>query len=304
MTILEQLPHGARVSIIRLRSMGDCVLTTPGLVLLKRARADLKIGVAVEEPFRAVFEGNTSADQLLAPTWQAVRRWKPAMCVNLHGGTRSQWITALSGAKWRAGFAHHSFTFAYNVKIPRAQRILGVNRMVHTAEHLASAFFALGVPIERVPRAQLTATESPIGGRYAVLHPFASAPDKQWPAERFCEVARFLQLWNIHPVFLAAPADDAAPFRAHQIIQGDLANAKAVLSRASVFIGNDSGPAHIAAAFGVPSVVFFSSSNPAIWGPWRTESEIIVAPDGLNKVNVSRVIAALERLRVFEEAHA
>jgi heptosyltransferase III len=304
MTILEQLPEGARVSIIRLRSMGDCVLTTPGLALLKRARADLKIGVAVEDRFRALFEGSPAADHLLAPTWQAVRRWKPAMCVNLHGGRRSQWMTALSGARWRAGFAHHSLSFAYNLKIPRAQEILGVNRTVHTAEHLASAFFALGVPIGRVPRAQLAAAESPIRGRYAVLHPFASAPEKQWPAERFREVGRYLQLWNIHTVVLAAPADDPAPFGSHQVIQGDLANAKAVLSKASVFIGNDSGPAHIAAAFGVPSVVLFSSSNPAIWGPWRTESEIIVAAGGLHHVNVSRVIAALERLRMFEEAHA
>jgi ADP-heptose:LPS heptosyltransferase len=83
-----------------------------------------------------------------------------------------------------------------------------------------------------------------------------------------------------------------------------LSEAKAALSAASVFIGNDSGPAHIAAAFGVPSVVLFSTSNPAIWGPWRTESEIVVAPDGLPKVSVSRIIAALERLRIFEEAHA
>ena len=304
MTILEQLPLGSRVGVIRLRSLGDCVLTTPGLALLKRARADLKIGVAVEQRFAPVFESSPAADQIPAPTWQALRRWKPSLCLNLHGGTRSQWMTAFSGAKWRAGFAHHNFTFAYNVKIPRAQRILSVNRTVHTAEHLASAFFALGVPIEDVPRAQLTAAESPITGRYAVLHPFASAPEKQWPAERFCEVARYLELWNIHPVFLAGPGDDPAPFRAHRVFQGSLPEMKAVLSKASVFIANDSGPAHVAAAFSVPSVVLFSTSNPAIWGPWRTESEIVVAPEGLSKVNVSRVIAALERLRMFEEAHA
>jgi ADP-heptose:LPS heptosyltransferase len=77
-----------------------------------------------------------------------------------------------------------------------------------------------------------------------------------------------------------------------------------LLSKAAVFIGNDSGPAHVAAAFGVPSIVLFSTSNPAIWGPWRTESEIIVARDGLKGVSVSRVVAALERLRIFEEAHA
>jgi heptosyltransferase III len=304
MSILEQLPEGSRVGIIRLRSLGDCVLTTPGLSLLRGTRADLKIGVAVEPRFAPVFEQSPITDQILAPTWQAMRAWKPLLCLNLHGGTRSQWMSALSGARWRAGFAHHTFTFAYNVKIPRAQRILNVNRTVHTAEHLASAFFALGVPVQDVPRAQLGAAESPIPGRYAVLHPFAATPEKQWPAERFSEVARYLELWNIVPVFLAGPGDDVQPFRGHRIIQASLSEAKAVLSKATVFIGNDSGPAHVAAAFGVPSVVLFSASNPAIWGPWRTEAEIVVAPDGLDKVNVSRVIAALERLRMFEEAHA
>ncbi len=311
MTILEQLPQGSRVAIIRLRSLGDCVLTTPALTLLNRARSDLKIGVSVEPPFAAVFEGSPAISEILAPACRAVRNWKPSLCVNLHGGTRSQWITGLSGAKWRAGFAHHSTTLAYNFKIGRAQRILGVNRTVHTAEHLASAFFALGVPLQEVPRAEMSAGDSPIDAgdppihpRYAVLHPFASTPGKQWPPERFCEVARYLELWNIAPVFLAGPGDDAQAFSAHRVFRGTLTAAKAVISRAAVFIGNDSGPAHIAAAFSVPTLVFFSTSNPAIWGPWRTESEIVVAPDGLNQVSVSRVIAALERLRVFEEAHA
>jgi ADP-heptose:LPS heptosyltransferase len=193
---------------------------------------------------------------------------------------------------------------AYNIRIGRAQQILGVNRTVHTAEHLASAIFAMGAPLCDVPAARLCAGPSPLQGRYAVLHPFASTPEKRWPSERFCELARYLQLWNIKPIFLAGGADDASPFHPHQVFQGSLTEAKAVISKALVFIGNDSGPAHIAAAFRVPSVVLFSSSNPAIWGPWRTESEIVVAPDGFTKVSVSRVIAALERLRTLEEAHA
>lgn len=314
MSVLEKLPEGAAVAVIRLRSMGDCVLTTPGLALLKRARPDLRVGVAVEERFAAVFEANPSVDGILAPVWQAVRDWKPALCLNLHGGTRSQWMTALSGARWRAGFSHHRTTIAYNLKIPRAQRILAIHRTVHTAEHLASAFFALGVPIEEVPRAEVftretagvdsSAAETPLGGRYAVLHPFASTPDKQWSADRFCEVARYLQLWNIAPVFLAGPTDDISPFHKHYVHQGSLNEAKNLLSKAIAFIGNDSGPAHLAAAFSVPSVVLFSTSNPAIWGPWRTESEVVVASEGMEKVSVSRVIAALERLRTLEEAHA
>lgn len=304
MNILQQLPQGAHVCVIRLRSLGDCVLTTPALSLLFRARPDLRVGVAVEDRFRTVFEGTPGHASILAPNWQAVRNWRPELCLNLHGGARSQWMTALSGAKWRAGFAHHRTTLAYNVKIPRAQEILRVNRTVHTAEHLASAFFALGVPVQEIPRAQLSACDSPVKQRYAVLHPFASAPAKQWPAERFCEVARYLKLWNIHPVFLAGQADDVAPFRAHQVFQGKLSESKAVMSKACFFIGNDSGPAHMAAAFGVPSVVLFATSNPSIWGPWRTECEILIARDGLHHVSVSRVIAALERLCMFKEAHA
>jgi ADP-heptose:LPS heptosyltransferase len=309
MTVLEQLPPGARIAVIRLRSLGDCVLTTPALALLKEARPDLTLGIVVERRFRAVFEGNPGVGDILAPDWATVRRWKPALCVNLHGGTRSQWITALSGAKWRAGFANHNTTLAYNIKIPRAQKILGVRRTVHTAEHMASAFFALGVPLRDVPRARIFVDESFAGGphlpgRYAVFHPFASAPDKQWRAERFCEVARYLSLWNIKPVFLAGPRDDTWAFRAHQVARGSLSDAKALLSRAAVFIGNDSGPAHLAAAFGVPSIVLFGPSNHAIWGPWQTESEIVVAPEGLKEVSVSRVIAAVERLKIVEEAHA
>jgi heptosyltransferase-3 len=305
MSVLERLPEGARVCIIRLRSLGDCVLTTPALALLHEARPDLEIAVVVEPRFTAVFEGNPAVCGTLEPSWRYVRAWRPHLCVNLHGGTRSIWMTLLSGAPWRAGFVHHNFTFAYNLKIGRAQEILGVRRTVHTVEHLASAFFALGVPDTEIPRAQLfSKIVSPVSGHYAILHPFASAPEKIWPAHHFCEVARYLQLWNIEPIFLAARHDDTAPFEMHRVFKGSLDEVKALVAGASLFIGNDSGPAHIAAAFGLPTVVLFGPSKPAIWGPWRTESEIITAPDGLERLPVSRVIASLDRLRSLNEAHA
>lgn len=306
MTVLERLDHGARFSIIRLRSLGDCVLTTPAIDVLHRHRPDLQVGVVVEPRFRPIFEGNPAVSTLIDPTWQAVRKFKPTICLNLHGGSRSLWMTLLSGAKWRAGFAHHNFTFAYNLKIGRAQAILGVRGTVHTAEHLASAMFALGVPFQDVPQAQLfsPALPSPSNGRYAILHPFASTPSKAWPAQRFCELARYLALWKIEPLFLAGPGDNITPFSSHKVLQPSLTDTKSLISAASVFIGNDSGPAHMAAAFSIPTVVFFSTSNSAVWGPWRTESEVVLEPDGLQNLSVSRVVAALERLRIFEEAHA
>lgn len=295
--------------VIRIRSLGDCVLTTPALSLLKRFRPDLTIGVVVEERFSPMFADHPDVAAVIEPAWQAVRRFRPTLCINLHGGTRSLWMTALSGAKFRAGFAHHAITLPYNLRIGRAQEILGVNRTVHTAEHLASVAFALGVPINPIPRASLAPGDFPaeaeaFGPRYAVIHAFAAAPEKCWPIPRFAEVGRFLALWNITPVFLAGPGDDVSRLEGQRVFRGPLQQAKAVLSRAVLFVGNDSGPAHVAAAFNVPSVVLFGPSKPAIWGPWRTESEIVVAPEGLANVSVSRVIAAVERLRVLEEAHA
>ena len=67
-----------------------------------------------------------------------------------------------------------------------------------------------------------------------MLHPFASAPEKRWPTDKFCELARYLKLWNLEPVFLAAPGDDREPFSTHRVFSGSLADAKALVAKASL----------------------------------------------------------------------
>src|SRR5579871_4486077 len=96
--VLESLPQGGRVAVIRLRSLGDCVLTTPALEILKRSRPDLELAVVVEERFRAVFEQNPFVSMLLPPRAAPLRAWRPDLCLNLHGGGTSARLTALSGA--------------------------------------------------------------------------------------------------------------------------------------------------------------------------------------------------------------
>ncbi|MGH9594250.1 MAG: glycosyltransferase family 9 protein, partial [Bryobacteraceae bacterium] len=255
--LLERLPSGSRIAVIRLRSLGDCVLTTPALALLKSHRPDLRVSVVVEERFAAVFEGNPDVNEILPPRISAVTASRPEVVLNLHGGTRSMALTMASRAGTRAGFAHHAYSLLYTARIPRAQEILGVERKVHTAEHIASAMFWMGVPQTEIPRARLAAEAAPPAPGYAVLHPFASAPEKTWTAAGFLEVARYLkENAGLDPVFLAGPRDDAgmfAPFRVYR--NAPLAQVKSLLSGARIFVGNDSGPAHVAAAFGVPVVV-------------------------------------------------
>ncbi len=296
-SVLEGLPPASRVAVIRLRSLGDCVLTTPALAILRRFRPDLRIAIAVEPRWRPIFEGNPDLDEILDPTLSAVRRFRPELCVNFHGGTRSAWMTALSGARWCAGFGHYRYQFAYNVRIPRAQEILNLDRTVHTAEHLASAMFYLGAPAGEIPRAWLSATHHVAPA--AVIHPIAATPAKTWKAVGFLEVARKLQASGTEVVFIGGAGDNLTPFRRFRTIAGaPLSEIKNLLASASLFLGNDSGPAHMAAAFGVPSVVIFGDSDPAIWGPWRTPSEVITATERISAVTAEQVLSALARLRV------
>jgi ADP-heptose:LPS heptosyltransferase len=261
----------------------------------------------VEDRFRAVFEGNPDLDEMLPPALGALRRWRPRLCLNLHGGGRSAWMTALSGARYRAGFGHFRYQAVYNVHIPRAQEILGVERKVHTAEHLASAVFYLGAAICEIPRAKVVVgnagTSAGTAGMSAcatgakataVIHPFATTAGKTWGAGGFVEVAQHLRQTGVEPVFIGGGGDDLSPFRAFRVISGaPLSEIKSLIAGASLYVGNDSGPAHMAAALGVPAVVIFTASDPAIWGPWRTASEVVTAPAG-----VAQVLEALARLRV------
>jgi len=298
-TVLDRLRHGARVSVIRLRSMGDCVLTTPALALLKAHRWDLCIRVIVEPQFQAVFEGNpdvTEISEKVAPS---------DLVLNLHGGTRSMLMTAASRAKVRAGFVQHRFAFIYTHRIPRAQEILGVDRKVHTAEHLASAMFWLGVPQTEIPGARVFSKSRAEKLPYAVIHPFAATPEKTWPADRFLAIARHLRASAaMESVFIAGPGDNPAPFREFRVyVNESLDRVKGLISGAELFVGNDSGPAHIAAACWRPVVVLFGPSDPVVWAPWRTEARVLASPEGIQRISLEQVIEALVALKVYRWAN-
>ncbi len=296
--VLERLPSGARVGVIRLRSLGDCVLTSPALALLKQARPDLQVAVVVENAFAPVFAGNPDVDRIFSPAASELANWHPALTLNLHGGSRSVALILAARSEFRAGFAHFRYRAAYNVRIPRTQEILQVDRKVHTAEHLASAMFFLGVPAREIPQARLFAAARPRSRPYAVIHPMASAPDKTWPAAGFLAVAEQIEKrLGLDAVFVAGPGESLAQFSAYECLTGaPLEELKSLLAGAGLFIGNDSGPAHIAAAFSVPVVALFGSSDPEIWRPWRTESVVLTGDNGIASIQVDTVFGAIDSL--------
>jgi heptosyltransferase III len=300
LNVLDSIGQGAHVVIVRLRSLGDCVLTTPAIHILKSHRPDVRISIVVEDRFAAIFEDNPDIASILPPGVKGVAFRRPELCINFHGGSRSLALTAASAARYRAGFGHFRASRVYNIRIPTAQEILGVDRKVHTAEHLASAMFYLGAKRQPIPRAKLYAERTRPLRPYAVLHPFAATAEKTWPVERFLRLAEHLSKQGLEPVFLAGPGDDASRFSNFRVLAGSpLRESKVLLAGASLFVGNDSGPAHMAAAFGMPVVVLFGPSDHVIWAPWQVESEVLKGDAGdIGSIRVDRVVQAVDQLRV------
>lgn len=124
--------------------------------------------------------------------------------------------------------------------------------------HLPFTFFpALPPSPQGVPRIPVPA--APVGD-FAVIHPFSGSPKKNWPLENFRALAARLPLtvkWSAGP---DEQLDDALRF-------DGLYHLGCWLSTARIYIGNDSGISHLAAAVGTPVVAIFTCTDPRIWAP-------------------------------------
>src|SRR5260370_14656973 len=116
-TVLQRLPMGARVAVIRLRSLGDCVLSTPALQLLRQSRPDLEIGVVAEDAFAAVFAGNPDVSRVLPPHSVDIVRGRPQLVLNLHGGARHARLTPARPAQLRPGVQYFPLLPIFNVRL-------------------------------------------------------------------------------------------------------------------------------------------------------------------------------------------
>jgi heptosyltransferase III len=293
--LLPSLPQGAEVLLLRLRSLGDLVLETSVIRALHEWRADLRISVLAEERFAAVFEGNPGVAEVILSggimaTASELRRRNFAVLFNQHGGPRSALLTGMSGARIKVGWRGYQYDFVYDVKVPDApESFAGI--VPHTTEHRHSQLWFTGLPRGPIPPAQLfpqpaaaasaaqKIAEKGIapGTPYALLQPGARTAPMRWPLGKFAALAKWLRdAHNIASVVNIGARDEALAAQAVSAFQGTAAipdppltvrELIALTAAASLFVGNDSGPAHIASALDRPTVTLFSETDPAQWGP-------------------------------------
>ncbi len=334
------------VLVVRLRSIGDTVLTTPSLLALKRFLPHSRVDILLEDWVAPVLDGFADVDNIIklkpgSTTARArlARRLRAArydVAYNLHGGTTATLLTRASGARHRVGYSSYQYGRLHNHLAPSSSLLWGRDK-THSVEQQLALLGWTGVPVTDRPATRLTVTDlaaasisarlgaaglDETGPPLAVIHPAAAFETKQWAMERFARVAERLASSGFAVVAITASSEAhvADKLKQHTIapivVFTDLSlpEVTALLSQARLFVGNDSGIAHMAAAVGAPSVVIFGSSNTAHWRPWaKAPAEVVVEelecqpchgyfcekfeqPECIKRVPVERVVGAIARV--------
>jgi lipopolysaccharide heptosyltransferase II len=332
-----------RVLFVRLRSIGDTVLATPSLFALKRFLPNVKVDILVEDWVAPLLDNHPHVDGVIvlgrggfmtrARVARELRAANYDVVYNLHGGTTATFLTRATGARYRVGFKTYQYAQLHNHPSP-SPLLLWRQQKAHSVEQQLALLGWTGVPVTDRPRTQLGISQRAAGTvdkllgeagltdqKIALIHPAAAFATKQWATENFARVAEFVAERGFAPVAIAATNEKALLEKlcseaSVKITTLDLSlpEVTALAARSHLFVGNDSGIAHIAAAVGTPAVVIFGSSNIAHWRPWNSAPAEVVfeempcqpchgyfcekfeEPECILRVPVTRVIAAIDRL--------
>ena len=224
------------------------------------------------------------------------------LVLDFHGGPRASLLTWLSRAPRRIGYEVPGRSWMYTERVARPREL----RARHSVENQWDLLTAIGVPPPdrtRYPvvmplldasvmqvRERLFAHGVTPHSRIVVMHVSAGNPFRRWPLEAFASVAAALAATDprVRVIVTSGPSEaDAAaqvirtareqlpPERREQVLacgEFSLAELRALVDVAALYIGGDSGPMHVAATSRVPMVSLYGPTLPARSEPWRGAS--------------------------------
>lgn len=300
-------PSVKRILLIKLRYLGDVVLSTPVLPLLRKQFPEAKMTFLVNPVTAAVLQGNPYLDEVWVlprkPWWQQlrfiqrVREAKFDTVIDLTDGDRSAFLSWVTGApvrlgynrdrRWRGKFYSQVLPSAYgsmHMVEYHQQAIagLGINEAVGEPEVYINSEVRQQVEEEF---GDFSAKNQPI----VLLHPTARYMFKAWPLERFAAVADWLSGQGTRVALIGSQREiligqQIMNLTKHKPVNlmgnTSLSQLTALMKRSHLLIGNDGGPMHIAAAVGCPVLGLFGPTDPAVWGPRGSNVKVIYK--GLN----------------------
>ena len=282
-----------RILFLRGGALGDFIVTLPALAALRRRWPAARIE----------FAGNATAASL------ALSR---GLVDAVHSQHEARWSALYGSAPLSADFAGWLGSFdlvmsfwpdpedelRQRFPLHAAQRFLAAPAMpdrAPAAAHYCAALRPLGIEARDVffPLAPLVQTTTPAAPRIAI-HPGSGSPRKNWPAAHWREMIAALP----GPLSLIVGEVELATWRdfeashVEKIARASLEDLVAQLAPCRLFLGHDSGVAHLAAASGVPCVLLFGPSDPAMWAPPAPHVRVLRHGPDPGSIPVSDVLAA------------
>lgn len=305
-----------RIVLVRLSALGDIVHTWPLAVAIRAARPDAHLAWVVEERLRPMVDGHPAVDSVLTVN---TRRWRrsplgaatraaiailrsrfqelqPDLTIDPQGVLKSAFVTRLTRAPRRVGLARPwrrelAAGLAYTETMAGS---LAERHVVATNVALVRAVGGeppVGVPlpdgrwlVERLAGSRPPVPPEPA---YAVLLAGAGWSDKLLPVDCLAAVARHTAAAGIKAVVLWGPGEQPRAERVVESCRGcaelapetDLAGLVQTLAGARAVIGGDTGPVHLAASLGVPTLAAFTSTSRSRNGPLGRRVEVVSGAD-------------------------
>lgn len=292
------LTHPQRILIVRFSAIGDMVHSLPLAVTLRTRFPHAEIAWLAEEKTSAVLQGHWALDRLILvqKRWMTsqenvfllrrrLRNFAPDVTIDPQGLLKSSFAAWLSGARYRIGFGgvdgrEGSWFFNNYRVVPDLEHVIDRNMQLlqpFGIQASSVSFDLAECEMDRQNARHMLHREG-LHGNFALLNVGAGWPAKLWREERYAKVAQYLlDQWNLPSLVLWAgeaeqsmaetvvQAADGAAVMAPRTTLNELAS---LCRMATIFIGSDTGPLHIAAAVDTPCIGLYGPVPARRNGPY------------------------------------
>lgn len=299
-----------KIIVTFLMHLGDLVLITPFLQVLRRHAQGSDITLVVDEKVADVVRYNPHIDHLITvdkkgkdnsigALWRIGRELHKNhydILINLHPNERTSFLATVIHAKEFMGMSHF-------LARPFMDRYTRLDRLhLHAADMYINVLEQLGIDDYRTDGLELFTcpawddkaaafyTQAGVGPRDTVIgfNIGSAVPQKRWPPKRFAAVADYFAEKGCRCVFFggsmdAAMVEEAVSFMKYKPLIGtgkfSIGELASAIRRCALFITNDSGPMHIAVSQHVPLVALYGPSNPKFYGPYTDKAIVLESTD-------------------------
>lgn len=306
-----------RILLIRTDHIGDVLLSLPVATALKKQFPRLKVDMLVRSRVAPLLRGHPDLNDVIIcdrengsshgkkvlSLRRELRSNRYEVAVVLHPTWRDALVPFLSGIPARVGTAYRFYSFLFNLKVGEHRK----HNLKHESEYNLGLLRPLGIDYGKsgrpLPRVYLRPDELRKGREIleelgvsltrplVILHPGSAGSSLRWPLRRFAELADLVVSKTEAQVFVSWGPEEkdlsrylrrlaSAPVFSFPV-PVDLRTLFSVYKQAAVFVGNSTGPMHLAAAVGLPVIAVFSpvkATSEVRWGPLGENHTVFVPP--------------------------